>query len=200
MFSFFLYKLLNFIFIFPNRGRSIHPFCSKVKRDPLQTECTDDRNSVALCNLIRHEKPLPKEYQNFDQIAYVNSGEEEYYGGSVSLADHCPYIQEFTWRSKNVVVRGSHCQFEDNNPSSLHRKNQLEFSLFNFHHFHIESEKNFALESYGANSKCFDHSEKMWEERSCRQTREWQHWGSGCYKYKCDNRRLHILVKLAEKI
>lgn len=45
------------------RGRSIHPFCSKVKRDPLQTECTDDRNSVALCNLIRHEYALPKEYQ-----------------------------------------------------------------------------------------------------------------------------------------
>jgi len=34
----------------------------------------------------------------------------------------------------------------------------------------------------------------MWEERSCRQTREWQHWGSGCYKYKCANGRLHILV------
>lgn len=34
----------------------------------------------------------------------------------------------------------------------------------------------------------------MWEERSCRQTREWQHWGSGCYKYRCDNGRLHILV------
>lgn len=99
------------------RGRSIHPFCSKVKRDPLQTECTDDRNSVALCNLIRHDKPLPKEYQNFDSIMHVPSGEEEYYGGSVSLADHCPYIQEFTWRSKNVVVRGSQCQFEDNNPS-----------------------------------------------------------------------------------
>lgn len=49
--------------IFVDRGRSIHPFCSKVKRDPLQTECTDDRNSVALCNLIRHEFALPKEYQ-----------------------------------------------------------------------------------------------------------------------------------------
>lgn len=36
----------------------------------------------------------------------------------------------------------------------------------------------------------------MWEERSCRQTREWQHWGSGCYKYKCENGRLHILVML----
>lgn len=34
----------------------------------------------------------------------------------------------------------------------------------------------------------------MWEERSCRQTREWQHWGSGCYNYKCENGRLHIIV------
>ncbi|XP_055902649.1 leishmanolysin-like peptidase isoform X2 [Eupeodes corollae] len=155
------------------RGRSIHPFCSKVKRDPLQTECTDDRNSVALCNLIRHDYELAKEYQNFDTINHVKDGEEGFYGGSVSLADHCPYIQEFTWRSKNIIVRGSHCKFEENNP---------------------KPEKNFALESYGKGSKCFDHSENMWEERSCRQTREWQHWGSGCYKYKCDNGRLHIVV------
>lgn len=55
--------------------------------------------------------------QNFDSIAHVTKGQEGYYGGSVSLADHCPYIQEFTWRSKNVTVRGSQCQFEDNNPS-----------------------------------------------------------------------------------
>lgn len=107
------------IFAFLFRGRSIHPFCAKVKRDPLQTECTDDRSSVALCNLIRHESPLPRQYQNFDSLAHVPTGEEAYYGGSVSLADHCPYIQEFTWRSRNVVVRGSQCQFEDNNPSEL---------------------------------------------------------------------------------
>ena len=24
-------------------GKSIHPYCNKVKRDPLETECTDDR-------------------------------------------------------------------------------------------------------------------------------------------------------------
>lgn len=34
----------------------------------------------------------------------------------------------------------------------------------------------------------------MWEERSCRQTREWQHWGSGCYRYKCERGRLHIII------
>ena len=34
----------------------------------------------------------------------------------------------------------------------------------------------------------------MWEERSCRQTREWQHWGSGCYNYNCKHGRLHVIV------
>lgn len=155
------------------KGLSIHPFCNKIKRDPLQTECTEDRNSVALCNLIRYDDVLPKSYQNFDALKHVKSGEEGYYGGSVSLADYCPYIQEFTWRSKNVIVRGSRCQFAENNP---------------------EPDKNFALERYGNQSLCFEHSERMWEERSCKQMRQWQHWGSGCYKYRCENGRLHILV------
>lgn len=34
----------------------------------------------------------------------------------------------------------------------------------------------------------------MWEERTCHHTREWQHWGSGCYQYRCQDGRLHILV------
>lgn len=118
----YAHTLAHLIYVEMNffcRGRTIHPFCSKVKRDPLQTECTDDRNSVALCNLIRHSHPLPKMYQNFDFISNVEPGEEEYYGGSVTLADFCPFIQEFTWRSKNIIVRGSQCQFEDNNPSKI---------------------------------------------------------------------------------
>ncbi|XP_075166976.1 leishmanolysin-like peptidase, invadolysin isoform X2 [Haematobia irritans] len=155
------------------RGRSIHPFCSKVKQDPLQTECTDDRNSVALCNLIRHNFVLPEQYQNFDSIGNIKDGDEVYYGGSVALADHCPYIQEFTWRNKNITIRGSHCHFVENNPMA---------------------EKNYALESYGQGSKCFDHGESMWEERNCHHTREWQHWGSGCYRYNCSDGRLHIYV------
>ncbi|XP_034944355.1 leishmanolysin-like peptidase [Chelonus insularis] len=154
-------------------AKSIHPFCNKVKQDPLQTECTDDRNSVALCNLIEHPQPLPVKYQNFDWIPHVKEGKEIYYGGSVSLADYCPYIQEFTWRSKNIVVRGSHCLYTENNP---------------------HPEKNFALEHYGAHSKCFDHTDDMWEERTCKQARQWQHWGSGCYQYKCEVGRLHIIV------
>lgn len=34
----------------------------------------------------------------------------------------------------------------------------------------------------------------MWEERSCSQVRQWQHWGSGCYNYVCQSGRLHIKV------
>ncbi|XP_014219740.1 leishmanolysin-like peptidase isoform X2 [Copidosoma floridanum] len=154
-------------------GKSIHPFCNKVKRDPLQTECTDDRSSVALCNLIEYPEPLPKQYQNFDSIPNVPRGREEYYGGSVSLADYCPYNQEFTWRANNTIVRGSHCLYEDNNP---------------------HPQKNFALERYGEQSHCFDHTNQMWEERTCKQVRQWQHWGSGCYQYKCEAGRLHIMV------
>ncbi|CAK9806829.1 Leishmanolysin-like peptidase [Anthophora quadrimaculata] len=154
-------------------GKSIHPFCNKVKQDPLQTECTDDRSSVALCNLIKYQQALPKKYQNFDSIPHVPPGEEQYYGGSVSLADYCPYIQEFTWRARNIVVRGSHCLYEENNP---------------------HPDKNFALERYGPHSRCFDHTNQMWEERTCKQARQWQHWGSGCYQYKCEAGRLHIVV------
>ena len=55
-------------------------------------------------------------------------------------------------------------------------------------------DRNFALEYYGENSRCFDHTEDMWEERSCSQVRQWQHWGSGCYNYICASGRLHIVV------
>jgi leishmanolysin-like peptidase len=190
----------EWITIKSSRGASIHPFCNKVKRDPLQTECTDDRTSVALCNLVAHETKLPQLYQNFDYIKYVEPGTEEYYGGSVALADYCPYIQEFTWRSKNVIVRGSHCQYAENNPSKSKSLQTLSVVCKGFTQNDVrfvefsEPDKNFALEKYGENSRCFEHTNQMWEERSCRQMRQWQHWGSGCYGYECQNGRLHILV------
>ncbi len=56
-------------------------------------------------------------------------------------------------------------------------------------------ERNFALEEYGPRSRCFDHTDQMWEERSCHQVRQWQHWGSGCYRFTCGNDgRLHVHV------
>ena len=54
--------------------------------------------------------------QNFESIPHVSEEYLDHYGGSVALADYCPYIQEFTWKSQNVVVRGSHCSFPENNP------------------------------------------------------------------------------------
>ena len=45
------------------REQTLHPFCNRVKRDPLETECSEDRNSVALCNLVQHNYPLPDIYQ-----------------------------------------------------------------------------------------------------------------------------------------
>ncbi|KAH9383115.1 hypothetical protein HPB48_023850 [Haemaphysalis longicornis] len=156
-----------------NRNMTIHPFCDKVKKDPLETECTESRDSVALCNLVDHGEDLDQMFQNFDYIPGVPSAELGRFGGSVILADFCPYIQEFTWKSKNTVVRGSQCQFEENNP---------------------QEEKNFALEYYGPGSKCFNHNREMWVERTCSQVRTWQHWGSGCYKYSCSEGRLHIEV------
>ncbi|XP_013144532.1 PREDICTED: leishmanolysin-like peptidase isoform X2 [Papilio polytes] len=155
------------------RRKNPAPFCERVKGDPLRTECSPKRTAVVLCNLVRHENILPRAYQHFDLLPNVPAGEEAHYGGSVSLADYCPYLQEFTWRHKSVLIRGSRCSYEENTP---------------------KTDVNFALENYGPHSKCFDHSDRVWEQKSCRQIREWQHWGSGCYKYKCQSGRLHIVV------
>ncbi|KAJ6224326.1 hypothetical protein RDWZM_002871 [Blomia tropicalis] len=156
-----------------SQKQSIHPFCDKVKKDPLQTECTDNRDSVALCNLREYDEMLDKEFQNFDYIPNVRNETLGYYGGSVALADYCPYIQEFTWKLNDEIVRGSKCSFSENNPLP---------------------EKNFALEQYGPNSKCLNHNSEMWEERNCFEIRQWQHWGSGCYNYRCSDGLVHIII------
>ncbi|CAG9120033.1 unnamed protein product [Plutella xylostella] len=157
----------------PRRDRNPAPYCKRIKGDPLRTECSPARDAVVLCNLVKHDVVLPKIYQHFDSLDGVPPSELGHYGGSVSLADYCPYLQQFTWRHKSVLVRGSRCEHRQNTP---------------------KADVNFALESYGEHSRCFDHHNHMWEQKSCRQIREWQHWGSGCYKYKCKKGRLHIIV------
>ena len=37
----------------------------------------------------------------------------------------------------------------------------------------LDEDRNFALEEYGRGSKCFEHGESMWEERSCGQVRKY---------------------------
>lgn len=55
-------------------------------------------------------------FQNFDWLPNVPNENVTFYGGSVTLADYCPYVQEFTWRANSVVIRGSHCFYDENNP------------------------------------------------------------------------------------
>lgn len=39
------------------------PYCNKVKAEPLETQCTDDYTSVALCNLVKYTTELPEQYR-----------------------------------------------------------------------------------------------------------------------------------------
>lgn len=73
------------------------PFCNDIKHDGRRslatTRCTDQRDSLALCNLIPYQKALPVEYRNFEHLHGVRLQGLKYYGGSVELADFCPYNQ-----------------------------------------------------------------------------------------------------------
>ncbi|CAH2221451.1 jg3730, partial [Pararge aegeria aegeria] len=45
------------------RKKNPAPFCERIKGDPLRTECSPRRNAVVLCNLVRHDTILPRQYQ-----------------------------------------------------------------------------------------------------------------------------------------
>lgn len=152
---------------------SIRPFCDRVKQnDLLQMACTEDRISKAVCNVKQFKEPLPLVYQNFDYLEGVPNASLPYYGGAVDLADHCPFIQEFTWLTQNISARGSRCDQTGIN---------------------LESERNPALESYGPQTKCFEHG-RRWEHKSCVLKRHWQHFGAGCYRYSCQDGHYSVMI------
>lgn len=66
--SVFGFDTLTYVY---NRAKSIHPYCKEVKRGELWTDCTDNRHSVALCNLVEYQAPLPLEYQVCWSIMYI---------------------------------------------------------------------------------------------------------------------------------
>lgn len=154
------------------RRLSIRPFCDRVKGDLLQIACTEDRLSKAVCNMKQFKDPLPSAYQNFDQLDGVPKEGLAYYGGSVDLADYCPFIQEFTWLTQNISARGSRCDQTGAN---------------------LESERNAALELYGQETKCFEHG-RRWEQKSCVYKRHWHHFGAGCYRYSCQDGHYTVLI------
>jgi len=152
--------------------KSIRPFCDRIRGDLLQIGCTEDRSSKAVCNMKQYKDPLPAPYQNFDQLEGVPQEQLAYFGGSVDLADYCPFIQEFTWQAQNVTIRGSRCDSVGNN---------------------LEPERNAALEYYGSQAKCFEHG-RRWEQRSCLFKRHWHHYGAGCYRYICSDGHITVTV------
>lgn len=153
-------------------GLSIKPFCDRPKAELLQISCTDDRSSKAVCNMKFYKEPLPEAYRNFDQLDGVASDALAYLGGSVDLADYCPFIQEFTWQAHDVSIRGSRCDLGTNS---------------------LESERNPSLEYYGPQTRCFEHG-RRWEQRSCLIKRHWHHYGAGCYRFSCSDGHLKVRV------
>ena len=47
--------------------------------------------------------------------------------------------------------------------------NQNRCNIEKYFFYFPGQDRNFALERYGTDSRCFDHTEQMWEERSCEQ-------------------------------
>jgi hypothetical protein len=81
-------------------------------------------------------------------------------GGSVILADYCPFLQQVSWSVNNDVVRDSKCSFEENKP---------------------EIQKNYVLEEYGQQSKCVLHN-RAWQVHTDRcQYRKTVAKTVGCY-------------------
>uniref|UniRef100_T1JG38 Leishmanolysin-like peptidase n=1 Tax=Strigamia maritima TaxID=126957 RepID=T1JG38_STRMM len=164
---------LNWMEIQTQNNRNIYPFCKIVKRDPLYTSCSEDRTGLTVCNLVDYVEDLPKAYQNFESLSDVPSNLVGQYGGSLVLADYCPFFQEFHWKTQNVSIRGSKCIYAENT---------------------IQPESNLALELYSSNSRCFDHAPVPWEEKHCSHSRHKQHYGSGCYEFSCSEGRLKVKV------
>ncbi|KAL5010564.1 hypothetical protein ScPMuIL_012869 [Solemya velum] len=155
------------------RGEDIHPFCTDIKRGRLHTDCTNNRHAVALCNLVEYTAPLPPKYQYFRKIHNVPVSKVPRFGGSVSLADYCPYLQEFSWKEGDTVVRGSHCLSRENN---------------------IDTEYNYFGERYGNTSRCFNQG-RPWVLKRCGHSMQPDHSGSGCYQTAC-SRTEGLLVNI----
>ena len=42
-----------------------------------------------------------------------------YYGGSVEIADYCPFSQEFSWHLNGEFQRSSDCRIIENQPGQF---------------------------------------------------------------------------------
>uniref|UniRef100_A0A8C7BD59 Leishmanolysin-like peptidase n=1 Tax=Neovison vison TaxID=452646 RepID=A0A8C7BD59_NEOVI len=96
--------------------QTLSPFCDTLRSNPLQLTCRQDQRAVAVCNLQKFSKPLPPEYQYFDELSGIPTEDLPYYGGSVEIADYCPFSQEFSWHLSGEYQRSSDCRILENQP------------------------------------------------------------------------------------
>lgn len=54
--------------------------------------------------------------QYFDELTGVPAEDLPYYGGSVEIADYCPFSQEFSWHLSGEYQRSSDCRVLENQP------------------------------------------------------------------------------------
>ncbi|XP_030833083.1 leishmanolysin-like peptidase [Strongylocentrotus purpuratus] len=70
-----------------NRGLSLSPYCEK----PRELLC-DVEGNAAFCSNIKHDEPLPDQYQYFDSLPGFNETDISSVGGVSMFHDHCPTI------------------------------------------------------------------------------------------------------------
>ncbi|KAF6119500.1 leishmanolysin like peptidase [Phyllostomus discolor] len=151
----------------------LSPYCDTLRSNPLQLTCRQDQRAVAVCNLQKFPKPLPQEYQYFDELSGIPAEDLPYYGGSVEIADYCPFSQEFSWHLSGEYQRSSDCRILENQPD-----------LF----------KNYGAEKYGPHSVCLIQKSAFVMEK-CERKLSYPDWGSGCYQVSCSPQGLRVWVQ-----
>ncbi|XP_045707968.1 leishmanolysin-like peptidase isoform X1 [Phyllostomus hastatus] len=151
----------------------LSPYCDTLRSNPLQLTCRQDQRAVAVCNLQKFPKPLPQEYQYFDELNGIPAEDLPYYGGSVEIADYCPFSQEFSWHLSGEYQRSSDCRILENQPD-----------LF----------KNYGAEKYGPHSVCLIQKSAFVMEK-CERKLSYPDWGSGCYQVSCSPQGLRVWVQ-----
>lgn len=155
------------------RRSSVTPYCDTVRASPLQLTCRQDQLAVAVCNLQRYSEELPLEYQYFDSIPDVPSDQLALFGGSVEIADFCPFSQEFSWHLSGEYQRNSYCRVSLNQPDWW---------------------RNYGAEQYGSDSVCL-YQKSAFIMEQCTRKMTYPDWGSGCYKVLCSPSGLTVFVQ-----
>ncbi|XP_057359597.1 leishmanolysin-like peptidase isoform X4 [Manis pentadactyla] len=153
--------------------RMLSPYCDTLRSNPLQLTCRQDQRAVAVCNLQKFPKPLPQEYQYFDVLSGIPAEDLSYYGGSVEIADYCPFSQEFSWHLSGEYQRSSDCRILENQP---------------------DLSKNYGAEKYGPHSVCLIQKSAFVMEK-CERKLSYPDWGSGCYQVSCSPQGLKVWVQ-----